>query len=147
MKTMKIWISFLVIFFIGGMFLSCTHLTDKMLMDKHFGGKHELRRFNVYNQTTKESYGSYFLIMGSYVSKESSETKIRFCWKHKDGTFIFSEVGFDKIRLRIVNTDKPYIEFVINKLDWETEENIVNDYMNNTEDAFRFVLITDVSWY
>lgn len=133
-------LGFIVMMLMGMMFMSsCTHLTDKMLMDKHFGGKHELRRFNVYNEVTKESHGSYFLIMGSYMSRESSETKIRFCWKHPDGTYIFSEVGFDKIRLRIVNTDKPYIEFKLRRLDWKTDENNYNDYMDSVEESFRFV--------
>lgn len=133
MKTIISWMSFLVIFFTAGIMISCTHLTDKVLMDKHFKGNHELRRFNVYNETTKQSYGSYFLILGSYSSTESTQIKIRLCWKHPDDTYVFSEVPFNKIRLRIVNTDKPYINFRIQKFDWETDETTANKFLDNVE--------------
>ena len=33
------------------------------------------------------------------------------CWKHPDGSYVFSNVDYSQIRLRITNTDKPYIEF------------------------------------
>jgi len=135
---MKKIISFLLIIIVGGTMMSCDHLTDQMLMDKHFKGKHELRRFNVYNETTKQSYGSYFLILGSFASTETTQTKIRFCWKHPDGTFVFSEVSFDKIRVRIVNTDKPFIEFRIDKFDREMN-NGVNVYLNKVEEALYWV--------
>lgn len=100
------------IFAIGILFFtSCTNFNTQMIWEKNFHGKHELKRMSVFNQTTKQTVGSFFLVVGSVTSTETTNSTIRFCWKHPDGSYVFSEVGFNKIKIRITNTDNPYIEF------------------------------------
>lgn len=93
-------------------------------------GKHELRKFNVKSSNIKESSASYFLIMGSFSSKETNDVKVRFYFLNYKGEYQFAESPLTNITIRIENVVVPYITF---------------DYSDPNYVADKFVPSTEVS--
>ena len=78
-------------------------------------GKHELRKFNIKSTTTTESSGCWFFVVGSYSSKTTEESKIRFYFKTIKDEYIFKEMSFDKVIIKIDSTATiPYVKFYWN---------------------------------
>lgn len=83
--------------------------------DEHeylLSGKHELRKFNIKESTTTTSRASWFLVVGNYDSETKTESKIRFYFKTRNEEYIFKELDFEKVILKIDSTAKvPYAKF------------------------------------
>ena len=86
--------------------------------DEHeylLSGKHELRKFNVKESATTTSRGSWFLVVGSYESQTKTESKVRFYFKTRNDEYVFKELDFEKVVLKIDSTAKvPYVKFYWN---------------------------------
>jgi hypothetical protein len=75
-------------------------------------GKHELRKFNVKTTNKTESSGCWFFVVGSYSSKTTEESKIRFYFMTIKGEYVFKEMDFNKVNVKIDSTAKiPYVKF------------------------------------
>jgi len=74
--------------------------------------KHELRKFNVKTSIKTEQRGVWFFVLGSYSSKTTEESKIRFYFKSIKDEYIFKEMNFNKVNIKIDSTAKiPYVKF------------------------------------
>lgn len=80
--------------------------------ERLLSGKHELRKFNVKSTKNSESSGSWFLVIGSYSSKTTEESKIRFYFKTIDDEYVFKEMDFNKVNIKIDSLATiPYVKF------------------------------------
>jgi hypothetical protein len=80
-------------------------------VDSILKGNHELRKFNVKTTTEKESGGWFFIVVGGYSSKETSETKVRFYWKDSTGNYILTTMDLDQVMIKIDSVKTPYVTF------------------------------------
>jgi len=98
------------IFLVGCALFSCKSSNKEC--EKLLYGKHELRKFNVKTTTKAESSGCWFFVVGSYSSKTTEESKIRFYFKNIKGEYVFKEMYFDKVNIKIDSlTTNPYVKF------------------------------------
>jgi hypothetical protein len=90
----------------------------------------ELRQLVNKTETTKNTYGSFFLVMGSVQSNESTESYVKVFAK-VDGYFRVITIPIDKLRVNIDNTlEKPNL--VITYSDRElTDSCVVEESYNN----------------
>ena len=80
--------------------------------ERLLSGKFELRKFNVKTTINQQTCGYWFLVVGSYSSKTVEESKIRFYFLTRFGDYMFKEMDFKKVNIRIDSTIKvPYIKF------------------------------------
>ena len=91
---------------------SCTPKHDPNL-EKDI--KHELRKFNVKDVTSKYVSASFFIAMGSYHSGESTRTTARFYFKNCIGEYQFMEINQSQLRIVIDSVKTPYVTFEQNK--------------------------------
>jgi|688.fasta_scaffold1427347_2 hypothetical protein len=92
--------------------------------------KLELRQLVKTTETTKSSQGYFFLIAGSYNSKETIKTTVKVFAK-VEGRYRIIEMPINKIRIVIDNTlKKPYIQVEYNDNKVENDEWILECYHN-----------------
>lgn len=107
MKSVKIIIIFFTIL------ASCVQHGDySKEYEKVLGGKHKLRKFNVKTENSTVTRGSYFLLMGSYSSRDVSETKVRFYFYNHRNEYQFMEFPLERVNIKLDSTIKePYVKF------------------------------------
>lgn len=91
---------------------SCTDTIKTETCDDLLAGSHELRRFNVRYSTKTESTGSWFLVVGSYSSTTTEESRIRFYFKNIRNEYVFKEMAFEDVYVNVdSNVQHPYVKF------------------------------------
>lgn len=91
---------------------SCSNKNKVNEYEQLLSGKHELRKFNVKSTTNTQSSGYWFFVVGSYNSKTIEESKIRFYFMTINGEYVFKEMNFNKVNVKIDSTARiPYIKF------------------------------------
>lgn len=91
---------------------SCSSETKTNEYEQLLSGKHELRKFNVKSTTKTQSNGCWFFVVGSYSSKTTQESKIRFYFKTIKGEYVFKEMEFNKVNIKIDSSaNNPYVKF------------------------------------
>lgn len=92
--------------------LSCIPNSEYKEINKIYGDKYELRKFNVKTGSTTESSGYFFVIVGGYDSKTMESTNARMYFKNYKGQYEFLEMPLNKVQIK---TDTlvtiPYITF------------------------------------
>lgn len=79
-------------------------------------GNHELRRFNIRSSEITKSSGTWFLVSGSYNSETKEDSKIRFYFKTIRGEYIFKELDFNNVIIKIDSlAENPYVRFYWSK--------------------------------
>ena len=77
-----------------------------------FGGKHELKRFNILDSKGTYLHGSFFLGTGSIDGGTYETQKVSFCWKDHNGQYVVSKIDPSKIKVEIDSSlQTPYITF------------------------------------
>jgi hypothetical protein len=84
--------------------------TERLLQSKH-----ELRKFNIKSTVSTESRSCWFFVVGSYAAKTTETATIRFYFKTIDSSYVFKELPFNKVIIRIDSTvTTPYVKFYWN---------------------------------
>lgn len=113
------------------MFLAMTNLLsscdgdkpDPTAYEKVLGGEHELRKFNVKTENSHVTHGSYFLLMGSYTSRDVSETNVRFYFKNHRGEYQFMELSLEDVNIKTDSTvSEPFVKFFWNENGHDEDE-------------------------
>lgn len=103
----------IVLFTLLAFLSSCDYNQNAVILDKMFGGKHELRKFNVKTSSMSETHACFFLLIGSYSQKTIAKTNVRFYFKNYRGEFQFYEMPIYKVNIKIDNTvEYPYMMFL-----------------------------------
>ena len=100
------------ILLVGCCFSSCSdkHRTNEY--EQLLSGKHELRKFNIKTTNQTKSSGWWVIVVGAYNTETTETSKIRFYFKTNNGEYIFKEMDFDKVNIKIDSTAKiPYVKF------------------------------------
>jgi len=125
------------VLFISCCLFSCSNNKKEINeYEQLLSGKHELRKFNVKNSTKTESSGCWFFVVGSYSSRTTEESKIRFYFMTINGEYVFKEMNFNKVNVKIDSlAETPYVKFY-----WD---NLGSAYSGNNiyENAIRRAVI------
>jgi len=112
----------------GIVLFACISNPEFKEINKKYGDKYELRKFNVKTSSTTESSGYFFIIVGGYDSKTKELTNAKMYFKNYIGQYEFLEIPLSKVLIR---TDSlvtiPYITF-----DY-TKDSFFNMIMNDSE--------------
>jgi len=93
-------------------FYSCKQDNRESIESYYLKGKHELRKFNVKTSERTISSGYWLLIGGSYNSESKEESKIRFYFKTINSEYVFKELDFTKVYIKIDSSAiTPYVKF------------------------------------
>jgi hypothetical protein len=107
---MAIAIVYLLIFCI--FFTSCDDIKDVQRKSSKF----ELRQLIKETETTKSSYGSYFLVAAQWGSSETNKTTIK-CFAKVEGRYRMLDIPIEDIRVCIDDSLKiPYVQVEYNSM-------------------------------
>ena len=80
--------------------------------DDMYGGKYELRKFNVRTSTENTSSAFFFMFIGGYTSNTTEVTHVRYYFKNYKGDYEFGNTHLNMINIRIDNTiTQPYLTY------------------------------------
>lgn len=120
--------------------LSCISNPEFKEINKIYGDKYELRKFNVKTTTSTEAFGYFFIIVGEYNSKTTESTNARMYYKNYIGQYEFLEMPLNKVQIKIDTlVTIPYITFDYNKDSFF--DMIVNDSDNNNYLPYMKIII------
>lgn len=114
-------LSFLFTLFSCFIFLGCTTnnakevrtpLPNESGLTSNMKGEHKLRKMFEREEHSATISGSYFLVVGGFSGRMESKTVVRFAWQMNDGTYAFSALPLEAIRLRLKkDIEVPTVEF------------------------------------
>jgi hypothetical protein len=106
-------------FFLMSLFLfSCEpkRVDGLTLMENAFRGKHELHRMAEMTSVSSSLSGGFFLFFGGISEQTKTETLVKFSWKMNDGTYAFSSMRLENIRVKFdEKAVTPTIEFYLKR--------------------------------
>ncbi len=114
----------LTIFVLSLFFISCKKSTEED--NKQKSSTLELRQLVQETETKKETYGSYFVIGGSFRQSEEKETTVKVFAKVQ-GRYRLIEMPIDKIRIAINNKlTKPNIVVEYEARNKQTDDDLIS---------------------
>lgn len=91
-----------LVFLVGLFAAGCAEKPEQPSPAEHIlKGEHKLRKMTEHAKTDSTVSGGFFLIVGKFNSSTTTRLLVKFAWEMNDGTYAFSSLPLEKIRVKI----------------------------------------------
>lgn len=143
---MKKFIFVLSIFILLLSMAGCICEQNAESSDDFFAGPHELRKMVNLFTTESNLCGGFFIFMGSISGNGSSQIRVTFSWKAKNGEYITTTLDVENIKIKLNENIKEPVVYFSTKVKYSDSSAISEPWRINSNIKYATVECKSEDW-